>query len=128
MASAFKRKGEKIWIASYQDQYGRWRQKRGRASRAETKSLAKRLEDDARRKRLVADTKGVACNQSIESAIEDYERYLSQIRKGSRQVKQAKSRLLRVFRAARIRRMEEISADAIHEAVGNFESEKGREA
>ena len=52
MASVFKRKGETIWIASYQDAFGRWRQKRGRASRAETKRLAKELEDDARRKRL----------------------------------------------------------------------------
>ena len=66
-------------------------------------------------------------NQSIEVAIIDYEKYLSGIRKGTRQVKQATARLLRVFRSASIRRLEEISADAIHEAVESFESEKGGE-
>lgn len=127
MASAFQRAGEKIWTASYKDQFGRWRQRKGRASRAETFRIAQELEDDARRKRLMAETKGAAGNQSIEVAIRDYEKYLTTIRKGSRQVKQATARLLRVFGAARIRRLEEITADAIHEVVGNFESEKGRE-
>jgi predicted Ser/Thr protein kinase len=69
----------------------------------------------------------VVGNQSIEVAIIDYEKYLSGIRKGTRQVKQATARLLRVFRSASIRRLEEISADAIHEAVESFESEKGGE-
>jgi hypothetical protein len=125
MASVFQRAGENIWIASYKDQFGRWRHKRGRVSRAETLRLAKELEDDARRKRLLAPTKGVVGSQSIEDAINDYEKHLSGIRKGSRQVKQARARLVRVFQAANIRRLDEISADAIHEAVGNFESEKG---
>lgn len=125
MASVFMREGDRVWVASFKDERGIWRHRRGTASKAETLRLAKELEDDARRKRLIAPTKGVVGNQSVEVAINDYERYLGAIRKGSRQVKQAKARLLRVFRAAKIHRLAEITADAIHDAVESFASEKG---
>ncbi len=125
MPSVFLRKGEKLWIASYKDERGRWRQRRGSASHRQTEQLARDLEDEARRRRLVTPVQGAKGNQCIKKAIEGYRIHLSQRRKGDRQVKQAASRLLRVFDAAGIRRLSEINADAIQEAVLSLGSQNG---
>jgi hypothetical protein len=125
MASVFMREGDRVWVASFKDERGIWRQRRGTASKAETLRLARTLEDEARGKRVVAKAGSPLKSQSIERAIADYCLHLTECRKGSRQVDQAAARLKRVFDAARIHRLSEIDTDAIHEAVRSFGSQKG---
>lgn len=126
MASAFQRTGEKIWTASYKDQFGRWRQRKGRASRAETFRIAQELEDDARRKRLMAPADKLVGSRDVLLAVEEYGRHLSLRRKSARQVSQAVARLKRVFIAAGIQRMEEIESSRIADAISSFCSQQGK--
>ena len=44
MASVFQREGSKVWIASYRDASGSWRQRKGTGSKQDTLRMARKLE------------------------------------------------------------------------------------
>lgn len=120
MASAFRRKGQGLYMASWRDADGKWRQTKGTASKADTERLARRLEREADqrvRQRVALDPFERHAAAPIADHVDAYVAGLRQRGRTADYVDQIDTILRRVITAAGISSIRDLDAVVLAEAI-----------
>jgi integrase len=124
MASVFQREGSKVWIASYRDASGSWRQRKGTGSKQDTLRMARKLERAALERglqRLQEDP----FEQHLEAPIAEHiAAYLSSLRNLGRDetyVLQVDAAIRRVVDAASLKTLQDLDVVRVADAIDGLQ-------
>ncbi len=124
MASVFQREGSKVWIASYRDASGSWRQRKGTGSKQDTLRMARKLERAALERglqRLQEDP----FEQHLEAPIAEHiAAYLASLRNLGRDetyVLQVDAAIRRVVDAASLKTLQDLDVVRVADAIDGLQ-------
>jgi integrase len=130
MASVYRRPEHRPngpWTARYKDAGGKWRSRKGYASKAETERLARHLEDEASKVRagLVdprAQSRREAELRPVADHVEDYRRALLAKGDTARHAAHTAGALRRVLADANVRTLGDLDPVRVQEALGRLKA------